>query len=297
MASLRDIIREITRKHLEENNSMIMGQCLSAVGWVNGTVPDTQGVVELPMTDVAGADIACGVAITGRRPILVLRFQDFLLLNGNALAIFAAKRKEIFQKSCPLFVRALAKEGNGTGNSHSGKLHSTFMHFPGLRIWAPITPNEYQACWDDFMQHDDPTICFEHRSTFDNEEEFKNLITPNADITVFAISLARINAKEAVGQLWKEGVICNLIAIPQLKPFTLSNESIDCLEQSGRGLVVDTGYETCGAARDIAYQYSVANNVIVEAMGLKEVSAGVARGKENLTPSAEEIMVKVKSML
>jgi acetoin:2,6-dichlorophenolindophenol oxidoreductase subunit beta len=56
--TLAETIKEITRIHLEQNNGLILGQCLSAVGWVNNTVPDCKNIVELPMSDVAAAGIA-----------------------------------------------------------------------------------------------------------------------------------------------------------------------------------------------------------------------------------------------
>jgi len=297
MADLKETIREITKNHCE-NGGMIFGQCLSAVGWVNNTIdPETKNLIELQMTDVAGADIAVGAAITGRRPILVIRFQDFLLLNGNALIVFAAKRKKIFGKSCPIFVRALAREGNGTGNSHSGKLHSMFMHFPGLRIWAPVSPGEYKACWSDFMRNDDPLICFEHRTTFNNDKEFHSVSQENADIAIFAISLARFNALEAIDILKKDGIKCDMFHLAQLRPYSVCDASAQSLKKSKRGLVIDTGFETCGAGRDFAYQLTQASGVVVEAMGIKDKSVGVAKEYENSTPSAEEIAQKVKEML
>ncbi len=294
---LRDTIKEIIKNHCE-NGGMILGQCLSAVGWVNNTIdPETKNLIELPMTDVAATDIAAGAAVAGRRPILVIRFQDFLLLNGNALIVFAAKRKEIFGKSCPVFVRAIGREGKGTGNSHSGKLHSTFMHFPGLRIWAPITPMEYKACWNDFMLNDEPLICFEHQATFDNDEEFYSTFQKDADITIFAISFARINALKAIDILKKEGIVCNIIYLIQLRPYSVCDTVVELLRKSKRGLVVDTGFETCGAGRDFAYQLTQASGIIVKAIGLEDKSVGVAKGYENLTPSSEKIVETVKKMV
>lgn len=34
--------------------------------------------------------------------------------------------------------------------------HSTFMHHPGFRVRAPMTPGEYREAWADFMAHDTP---------------------------------------------------------------------------------------------------------------------------------------------
>ena len=38
--TVRDTIKEIVRSHLLEKNSMCFGQCLTAVGWVGGTLPE-----------------------------------------------------------------------------------------------------------------------------------------------------------------------------------------------------------------------------------------------------------------
>ena len=38
--SLRETIKNTLRVHLLENNGLIMGQCLTAVGWVGGTLPE-----------------------------------------------------------------------------------------------------------------------------------------------------------------------------------------------------------------------------------------------------------------
>ena len=54
--TVAETIRELSRLHIKKNKGLIMGQCLSAVGWVQNTVPaQKKGIVEFPMTDVAGA--------------------------------------------------------------------------------------------------------------------------------------------------------------------------------------------------------------------------------------------------
>src|ERR1035437_1666806 len=108
--TVAETIKAITKDHLENHNGMLLGQCITAVGWVNNTIPDTCNIVELPMTDVAAAGMACGAALMGRRPIFVVRFQDFMMLNGSALINFAAKTKELHGVACPVFIRALASE-------------------------------------------------------------------------------------------------------------------------------------------------------------------------------------------
>ena len=66
-----ETIRAITKNHLLQGGGVAIGQCLTAVGWVGGTVPEMReedGLVELSMADVAGGGIAVGYALAGKRP-------------------------------------------------------------------------------------------------------------------------------------------------------------------------------------------------------------------------------------
>ena len=76
--TVAETIKEATRQHLESRNGLLFGECVSAVGWIGGTVPEMteeEGIVELSMADVAGAGIAVGAALANRRPIYVIRYQ------------------------------------------------------------------------------------------------------------------------------------------------------------------------------------------------------------------------------
>ena len=61
--TVREIIKETTKNHLKNKNGLLFGQCLSAVGWVGGTVPELteeEGLIELSMADVANGGIVAG---------------------------------------------------------------------------------------------------------------------------------------------------------------------------------------------------------------------------------------------
>ena len=294
--TVAETIREITREHLSKNHGMLLGQAITAVGWVNNTVPDCSGIIELSMADVAGSGIAVGVALAGRRPIFVLRFQDFLFLNGSILVNYAAKTKEFFGNGIPIFVRAIAAEGKGAGPVHSGKLHSIFMHFPGFRVCSPMTPKEYEEAWKTFMENDDPMITCEHRCSFNNKDEMPDLLNNNADMTIYAISSARFNAIEAAKQLEQEGIKCNVIHLMWLKPFKLTDRLLNPLKQTKVGIVVDSGFEIAGASESIAYKLMFASGVKVMAMGLHDRSVGVTPETENSTPSVERIIDAVLNL-
>lgn len=295
--TVAETIKEITRKHLTDNDGLLLGQAISAVGWVNNTVPDCKNIVELSMADVAGAGIAVGTAVVGRRPIFVIRFQDFLWLNSSPIVNYAAKTKDIFGVGTPIFVRALSMEGKGTGPVHAGTLHSVFMHMPGFRVCSPMTPNEYEEIWDVFMKNDDPMIVSEHRISFKNDKEMPDILADDAEITIYGISAARFNVIKAAEMLEKEGIKCNVVHILWLKPFEVTKRLLDPLLKTGLGLVIDSGFEIAGASQAVSYQLMYESNLPVKALGLRDHSVCVCEELENRTPSPERIIEVVKSAL
>ncbi len=291
MAVLADTIKEITREHLN-NGGLLLGENLTAVGNVSGTVPsECSNIIELPMTEVAGAGFAVGASIVGRRPILIVRFQDFLWLNGDALVNYAAKSKEIFGKGCPVFVRAISNEGYGIGILHSACLHSLFCHMPGMGVVSPMTSREYQGAWKIFMGDDVPMLVSEHRVSYDKSEDLNDIIVSDADITIYAIGASRFNALEAVEALKKDRIKCNLVHIWCLKPL-----QFNYWVKAKHSLVVDSDYEICGMAQSIAYQLMMADGGKVYALGRRDASTGVGQHLENATPTAQRIVEKVKEI-
>ena len=288
--TVADTIRELTRQHIAQNDGIVIGQCLTAVGWVQNTIPrQAEGMIELPMTDIAGAGIAVGTSLTGGRPIFVLRFQSFLWLNASPLVNYAAKSKEMFGYPAPVFVRAIATEAGGSGPLHTNCYHAPFMHMPGLPVCAPMTPEEYKAIWTHFMAHDDPLLVSEHRRSYKSSDELPDIYDDDADITIFAASASRFSARESLARLKDAGIKANLINVLWLKPFEPTQRALEALRRSGRGLVLDSAYEICGASRSMAYELMLKTGCPVQALGMEDRSPGAAVRLENGTPTPERI--------
>lgn len=287
--STAETIKEITRNHLTKGNGLLLGQCVTAVGWIGGSVPDCEGIVEIPMTDVAGPAFAVGCALMGRRPIFVVRYQGFMWYNASSLVNYSGRSKQVWGRGCPIFIRVVGMEGNGIGHTASSSLHSLFMHPPGLPVACPMTPKEYQNVWNYFMSHDDSVFVSEHRRSFSLEEEMVDVVDEDAGITVFAISAGRLNMLEAAKILAEKGVRCNIFHLLWLKPFCPSAVMLACLKKTKVGLVVDSDFEITGASRSLAYELMHLSGVPVYALGLEDRVCGVAPHLENITPSPQRI--------
>ena len=297
-ATVRDTIKEITRHHLATNQGKCYGQCLTAVGWVGGTLPEMyedEGMVEFSMADVAGGAIATGIALAGGRPIYVVRYQGFQWYNLASVVNYAAKSKEIWNRPCPILVRSIAMEG-GVGPVAGSSHHSMAQRMPGIKVIAPMTPGEYQYAYDSFMSDDDPYYVSEHRKSYDNAEELENVIYPVADFTIFPISITRLEMKKLVQLAEQEGIKLNIIHQLWIKPFIIENSWKIALDNSKYGgLVTDDDYVE-GTASSIANELSLATGKRVYTLGLEPRTAGFHPSVDNLPPSAEQILEKLKQI-
>jgi len=296
--TVRDTIKEITRKHLSEDKGKCYGQCLTAVGWVGGTLPEMyeeDGMVEFSMADVAGGAIATGIALAGGRPMYVVRYQGFQWYNLASVVNYAAKSKEIWNRPCPIFVRSIAMEG-GVGPVAGSSHHSMAQRMPGIKVASPMTPGEYQYVYDCFMNEDEPYYISEHRKSYDNAEELENIILPTADFTIFPISITRLEMKKLVDLAKQENISLNIIHQLWIKPFIVEDSWKIALDNSKfGGLVTDDDYVE-GTASSIANELSLATGKRVWTLGLEPRTAGFHPTVDNLPPSAEQIIKKLKQI-
>ncbi len=296
--TVRETIKEITYNHLITNQGKCYGQCLTAVGWVGGTLPEMyedKGMVEFPMADVAGGAIATGIALAGGRPIYVVRYQGFHWYNLVSIINYAAKSKEIWNRPCPIFVRSIAMEG-GVGPVAGSSHHSMAQRMPGIKIIAPMTPGEYKYAYDSFMSDDDPYYISEHRKSYDNTEELEDIIHLSADFTIFPISITRLEMKKLVQLTEQEGIKLNIIHQLWIKPFIIKNDWKIALNNSKYGgLVTDDDYVE-GTASSIANELSLVTEKKVYTLGLEPRTAGFYSSVDNLPPSAEQILKKLKQI-
>ena len=297
--TVKETIKIIVKDHLKKKKYLAMGQCLTAVGWVGGTLPELyekDGMIELSMADVAGGGIAVGAALAGKRPIYVIRYQGFNWYNAPMILNYACKSKELWDVPCPMFIRSIAMEGKigpVAGSSH----HSLYYRMPGIKIVSPMTPKEYKSIYKSFMRNKDVYYVSEHRGSFNNKSELKDIETKKPNLVVFAISITRFEAKKAIEILNDENLKISLCNILWIKPFKLKKNIIKQLKKSKYGgLVIDDDYED-GIAKNIANDLSIISNKKVHTLGLKNKSAGFSKKGDNLPPNFKEIISKIRKIV
>ena len=162
-----------------------------------------------------------------------------------------------------------------------------------------MTPNEYKLSYNFFMKNDDVVYVSEHRGSYDNKIELKDIYQKKCDLVIFAISITRFEAIKAVKELKKEGINVGLANILWIKPFKIKNKWIEMLNNSKYGgIILDDDY-TKGIAESLAFKLleKTKKNVHLKAIGLKDKSAGFSKKTDNLPPSKNELIKIVREII
>ncbi len=296
--TLKETIKEIIRKHLKNKKGKVFGQCLTAVGWVGGTLPELyekDGMIELSMADVAGGGIVTGSALMREKPIYVIRYQGFNWYNAPMIVNYAAKSKEIWNTPCPVFVRGIGMEG-GIGPVAGSSHHSLYYRMPGLKIVSPMTPKEYKKIYNSFMKDDEVYYVSEHRGSFNNKIELKDDIKGIKDFVIIAISITRFEAIKAKEILEKRGLKIGIINILWIKPLKISKASIKCIAKSKFGAILLDDDYVDGISNSLANKLSHMTDKKIFTLGLSDKSAGFHKKVDNLPPSSSQIIKKIISL-
>jgi pyruvate dehydrogenase E1 component beta subunit len=222
-----------------------------------------QRVFTTPLSEDAMTGVAIGAAIAGMRPVHVHIRMDFLMLCMNQLINMAAKARYMWggQVKVPMVVRAMIGKSWGQGPQHSQALYSMFMHVPGLKVVAPSNAHDAKGCLIAAIRDDNPVIFVEHRMLYFTDayvpaERYEvplgkaRVAAAGTDVTLVGIShmvLECLRARELLGEI--------AISAEVVDPITLMPLDLDTIAASvrrtGRLLVVDNAWTTCGASAEI----------------------------------------------
>lgn len=147
--SYAEAIRDAMGIALDRDRRVIlMGEDIGVYGGafqVTGDLIDRFGpdrVMDTPISELGGAGVAVGAALTGLRPIFEFQFSDFATLAMEQIVNQAAKLRYMLggEASVPLVMRMPAGSGTGAAAQHSQSLEAWFGHVPGLKVVQPATP-------------------------------------------------------------------------------------------------------------------------------------------------------------
>ncbi len=266
----KDAILDTTIQIMKANpNVYLMGQCATDPGAIYGTVQGLreqfgcEKVMEMPFSENGAVGIAIGSALAGMRPILCFYRVDFFLRALDQLINNAAKWHYISggQSKVPLIIRVVIGRGWGQGAQHSQSLHSLFAHIPGIKVVMPATAADVKGLLWSASRDNNPVIFMEHRWLYETYGPIPdrttlipigqaNTLLEGSDLTLIACSYMTLEAMEAARLLAKEQIFAEVIDMRSIRPFD-KETLIKSIRRTGRVLVIDGDWKTCGFASEI----------------------------------------------
>ena len=271
--SFRGAINEAMREEMRRDPTVFqMGEDIAGAppyGVTTGLAAEfgTERVRDTPCSEVAVVGAAVGAAIGGMRPIVEFQFGDFLSVAVDQLTHQAAMLRYLTggQVKVPLVIRLPCGGGQGAGSQHSQALYSWFAHVPGIKVALPATAADAKGLMLSAIRDDNPVLFFEHKMLYRTRwpvpPEFRSpgYLIPfgraavrreGADITVVASLVMLHHALAAAEALAADGVSVEVVDPRTLVP--LDGETIvDSVRKTGRLLVVDEAYLTCGIQAEV----------------------------------------------
>jgi pyruvate dehydrogenase E1 component beta subunit len=247
-----------------------MGQGLWSPWYVGNSMTDLDlqfgrdRIIDTPVSELACTGAALGASLCGYRPIVIHPRVDFMLLAVDQVVSQAAKWRSMFggQVSAALTIRAIINRGGEQGAQHSQALHSWFAHIPGLRVVMPSTPADARDLLVASVLCDDPVLYIDDRSLYGLEEELPpvreldlreerpRLARQGDDLTLVGCSYSALLCRDAASHLAARGIECDVIDLRVLNPLD-RDEVIASVRRTGRLLVVDGDWSSCGLAAEI----------------------------------------------
>ena len=207
---------------------------------------------------------AVGAALVGMRSIVVHPRMDFMVYAMDPIVNEAANWHYMFggRASVPVVIWGIINRGGEQAAQHSQTLHTLFAHIPGLKVVMPATPYDAKGLMISAIKDNNPVVYIDDRWLHRLEDHVpkemyevpigKGIVRKEGhDVTLAAISHMAYLASEAASELAKDGIEVEVIDLRTVKPLD-TNLLLDSVRKTGRLIVADVGWRTCGIAAEIA---------------------------------------------
>ena len=269
--SYAEAIREAMAMAMEADPTVIlMGEDIGVYGGafqvtldlVDRFGPDR--VMDTPISELGGAGVAVGAALTGLKPIFEFQFSDFAMLAMEQIVNQAAKLRYMLggEASVPVVFRLPSGSGTGAAAQHSQSIEAWFGHVPGLKVLQPSTPEDAKGMLLAALADPDPVMIFEHKLLYKMKGHVpeghyttpigKALVRRSGNaLTIVAGSIMLHRALEAAERLAQQGIQAEVIDLRSIRP--IDHETIlASVRKTGRLMIVYEGVKAFGVGAEIS---------------------------------------------
>ena len=249
---------------------VLMGEDIGVYGGafgVTGDLIDRHGadrVMDTPISELGGAGVAVGAAMTGLRPIFEFQFSDFATLAMEQIVNQAAKIRYMLggAVSVPVVMRFPSGSGTGAAAQHSQSLEAWTAHVPGLKVVQPATPADAKGLLLAALEDPDPVMIYEHKLLYKMKGPVPEghyttpigvaaVVRDGRDLTIVATSIMVHKALEAAEALSGEGIEAEVIDLRTVRPMD-RDTVLASVRKTGRLLCVYEGVKTLGIGAEVS---------------------------------------------
>lgn len=291
----------------EDERVFIMGEDIGVYGGafqVTGDLVHRFGadrVIDTPISELGGAGVAVGAALTGMRPIYEFQFSDFATLAMEQIVNQAAKLRFMLggAVSVPLVMRFPSGSGTGAAAQHSQSLEAWLGHVPGLKVIQPATPYDAKGMLLAAIDDPDPVMIFEHKILYKMKGEVpegrytvpigKALVRrAGRDVTIVATAIMVHKALSAAEDLARDGIDAEVVDLRTIRP--MDRETIIAsVMKTGRLICVYEGVKTLGVGAEISAM--IAESEAFDYLDAPIVRLGGAESPIPYNPELEKAVV------
>ncbi|GAA0253199.1 alpha-ketoacid dehydrogenase subunit beta [Haladaptatus pallidirubidus] len=222
-------------------------------------------VLDTPITEIAIAGTAVGLAMQGYRPVVEIQFSGFIPPTFNQLVSNASRIRwrTRGQHSAPMVIRTPYGGGVRALEHHSESLEAAYSHVPGLQVVIPSTPYDTKGLLQSAIENPDPVLFLEPKRlyrTFREQVPEEKYTVPlgkakvrkeGEDISVISWGSTMNDTIEAAMNVEEErNVSIEVIDIRTLSPLD-RDTIIDSIKKTGKATVVHEGPKSGGFAGEL----------------------------------------------
>src|SRR3712207_7071437 len=134
-------------------------------------------IIDTPISEGGFTGAAVGMAMLGMRPVVEMMTWNFSFLAADQIIQNAAKVRYFSggQVEVPLVIRGPNGGGVQLSAQHTHSLESFYGHFPGLKVVAPVTPNDVKGMMLTAIRDPNPVIFLEAGALYGTKGEVEEI--------------------------------------------------------------------------------------------------------------------------
>lgn len=268
-------INEALHQTMARDRSVFMiGQGVKSPWYVGSTCRDLlevfgpERVIDTPVSENAITGAAVGAAIAGMKPIVVHPRMDFMMYAIDPIVNEAANWHYMCggRLTVPVVFWGIVNRGGEQAAQHSQSLHAWFAHVPGLKVVMPSTPSDAKGLMVAAIRDPNPVVFIDDRWLHNLEGSVPERLYSvpigraavrrfGSDVTLASTSYMSVESLKAADALRRDGIMAEVIDLRTVKPLD-ERLLLKSVRKTGRMLVVDGGWRTCGFAAEVAASVS-----------------------------------------